>query len=166
MTKAETKAETVHGTAISMTGGGVLLLGASGSGKSSLAASMIEHYDAQLIADDRVHLSVEKGALWAGAPSALAGKLELRGLGIVHMAFKEKARLSLCVQLTARAQVPRLAEEAYFHHQGVALPEIYLDGHDMATPLTLRHALAHIGQSGFRGDGVYGGNGVFGDDAG
>lgn len=158
-----TKAETLHATAIAMSGGGVLFIGPSGSGKSSLAAYMIEHYDAQLIADDRVHLSVEKGALWASAPAALAGKLELRGLGIVPMAFKEKAQLSLCVQLVARTQVPRLAEEAYFHHQGVALPEIYLNGHDRATPLTLRHALAHIGQSGFRADGIYG---VYGDDAG
>ena len=158
-----TKAETLHATAISMSGGGVLFIGPSGSGKSTLAAYMIEHFNAQLIADDRVHLSVEEAKLWASAPAALAGKLELRGLGIVPMAFKEKAALALCVQLGARAHVPRLAEEVYFRHQGVAVPEIYLDGHDRGTPLTIRHALAHIGQSGFRADGVYG---VYGDDAG
>jgi HPr kinase/phosphorylase len=161
-----TKAETLHATAISMSGGGVLFIGPSGSGKSSLAAQMIEHYDAQLIADDRVCLSVEEAKLWAAAPPALAGKIELRGLGIVAMAFKEKAPLSLCVQLAARAQVPRLAEEAYFRHHGISLPQIYLHGHDAATPLTIRHALAHIGQSGFRANGVYGVNGVNSDDAG
>ena len=55
--------EHLHASAVKLHAGGVLLLGASGSGKSSLALHLIDHYGGQLIADDRVCLTVRGLAL-------------------------------------------------------------------------------------------------------
>lgn len=148
--------ETVHGSAVLVTGGGVLLLGASGSGKSSLAAHLIENFGARLIADDRVALSEKKGVLRADAPPPLAGKLELRGLGVVRLPFVENAVLSLSINLVARQNVPRIAEETFFHHQGCRLPQLDLHAFDLATPYVILQALAHLPRHGFSQTGVYG----------
>ena len=77
--------ESFHASAVKLHPGGVLLLGASGSGKSSLAVHLIDHYGGQLIADDRVCLTVNDKRLHAAPPDNLAGLLELRGLGIITM---------------------------------------------------------------------------------
>ena len=57
-----------------------LLRGPSGCGKSDLALRLIDR-GARLVADDRVVLTVEDGAVVAAAPPPLAGLLEVRGLG-------------------------------------------------------------------------------------
>jgi HPr kinase/phosphorylase len=78
--------------------GGVLILGPSGAGKSRLALRLIEA-GAQLIADDQVFLTACDGALYARAPGSIAGKLEMRGLGIISLPFRRLARLALAVDL-------------------------------------------------------------------
>ena len=54
----ELTGDTIHASAVKLPLGGVLLLGSSGSGKSSLALQLIDHYGGQLTADDRVCLTV------------------------------------------------------------------------------------------------------------
>ena len=71
----------VHGTCIAIDGAGVLLRGPSGCGKSDLALRLIDG-GAVLVADDRVSLEARAGDLVASAPDALAGLLEVRGVGI------------------------------------------------------------------------------------
>lgn len=153
---SDAKSAPLHGSAVLMKTGGVLLLGASGSGKSSLAAQLIEVYGGQLIADDRVHLRAADGALYAAPPPLLAGQLELRGLGVVALAHVSEAALALCVRLVARQNVPRVAPEAFFTHQDATLPELALHSHDRATPSVIMQALAHLPQTGFRQSGTYG----------
>lgn len=152
---SEPMAENVHGSAIRLQTGSVLLLGASGSGKSSLMVHFMENFGGQLIADDRVRLSVKQGVLYADPPPNLAGKLELRGLGVVTLPYVKSAALSLAVNLVARKDVPRIAEEAFFHHQGCALPQLDLHGFDRATPETILHALTLLPQHGFSPSGIY-----------
>jgi serine kinase of HPr protein (carbohydrate metabolism regulator) len=60
---------------------GILLLGASGAGKSDLALRLIAT-GATLVADDRSELFVLRRALWARAPARIAGLIEIRGVGI------------------------------------------------------------------------------------
>jgi hypothetical protein len=78
--------------------GGVLILGESGAGKSSVVLKLLA-LGATLVADDRVDLFVRDGLLHATAPAALAGLLEARGLGIVALPYAADARIALAVAL-------------------------------------------------------------------
>lgn len=75
--------ETVHATAVQIDGQGALILGPSGSGKSSLALRLIA-LGGTLIADDRVILTRRDAALWAEPPARLAGLIEARGAGLIR----------------------------------------------------------------------------------
>lgn len=72
----------LHASCVSVDGHGLLIRGASGSGKSTLALSLLA-LGAALVADDRVLLELEQGALIARAPDAIAGMIEARGLGLL-----------------------------------------------------------------------------------
>ncbi len=93
---------------------GVLILGESGSGKSDLVLRLIAR-GAQLVADDRTDLRAENGALMARAPAALAGLIEVRGIGIVALPFAAQARIALVVTLVAADQVPRLPQQEFYN---------------------------------------------------
>jgi HPr Serine kinase C-terminal domain len=81
-TAAATDALMVHGTVVAIDGGGVLLRGPSGRGKSDLALRLIDA-GARLVADDQVLLQRSGMQVLARAPAVLAGLLEIRGVGIV-----------------------------------------------------------------------------------
>lgn len=93
------KAATIFGAA---PGDGVLILGASGAGKSSVALKLLT-LGAKLVADDRVELFEDEQVLWARAPASLAGLIEARGLGIVTLPHAANTRIALAVQLGANA---------------------------------------------------------------
>ena len=57
----------VHASCVTVQGRGVLITGASGSGKSALALSLMA-LGADLVADDRVILSLDRGRVMASAP--------------------------------------------------------------------------------------------------
>lgn len=91
----------VHGSCAAIEGMGVLLTGAPGSGKSDLLLRLVDAGMA-LVADDRVEL--DEG--WVSAPAALAGMMEVRGLGIVRLPHVFRARLALVVRLGFGARLP------------------------------------------------------------
>lgn len=77
---------TPHQASCVAIGGRALLIeGPSGSGKSSLALTLIDR-GAKLVGDDGVSLSVESGRLWASPPANTSGLLEIRNVGIVPLA--------------------------------------------------------------------------------
>ena len=85
----------MHGTCVSCGARAVLLRGPSGSGKSDLAFRLIREDpsgETRLVADDQVALHVEPPGLVASAPAALAGLLELRGLGLVAVPRGKRRR--------------------------------------------------------------------------
>ncbi len=137
---------TIHASAVFVAERGVLIRGPSGSGKSSLALALIEDVraDATLVADDRVALFVEGGALLAEPPETLAGLIEVRGIGIVRRPFIAPVPLWLVVDLLPLEDCPRLPGEAESSStvEGVALTRLALPigGHDGA--LRVRVALA------------------------
>lgn len=73
----------LHASAVAFGARGVVIRGASGSGKSSLAMQLMQ-MGACLISDDQTELYIHEGALWARAPTAIAGLIEARGLGLLH----------------------------------------------------------------------------------
>ncbi|MFO1141291.1 MAG: serine kinase [Amaricoccus sp.] len=89
---------TIHGSAVAFAGRGILILGASGAGKSRLALALIGR-GAALVADDRVVLSRRGAALVASAPPALAGLVEARGVGILRLPSLPETPLALAVDL-------------------------------------------------------------------
>ena len=95
-------------------GRGILILGASGAGKSRLALGLIGR-GAALVADDRVVLARSGAALVARAPAALAGLVEARGLGILRLPAVPEAPLALAVDLDrpAAARMPQAVTITY-----------------------------------------------------
>ncbi|MBC6442305.1 MAG: serine kinase [Rhodobacteraceae bacterium] len=72
----------VHGSAVSAFGRGVLILGASGSGKSGLALQLLA-LGAHLVADDQVILQASGAGVKMFAPDATARRIEARFLGLI-----------------------------------------------------------------------------------
>ena len=106
-----------------MGGVGVLLRGPSGSGKSDLALRLIEA-GGRLVADDRTDLALDNGALVASSPSAIAGKLEIRGVGIVALPSVAQARVGLAADLVPPADIERLPAPRHCTYLGVNIPLI------------------------------------------
>lgn len=100
------------GTCVAREGAGVLLLGPSGAGKSDLALRLLARgFD--LVADDQV--VIEDGT--ASPPAALAGLLEVRGLGIIRLPHAPRAQLALVVALGEAERLPMPAR-----HEPLGLP--------------------------------------------
>jgi len=135
----------LHATCVAVEGYGVLLRGPSGSGKSDLALRLIDQYaDAILVADDRVDVVARDGAVYASAPSAIAGMLEVRGVGIVRVTYKDTAKVHLLVDLMDAEQIARLPEPAFEEILGAALPRLALAPFEASAPAKLRQALRRI----------------------
>jgi serine kinase of HPr protein (carbohydrate metabolism regulator) len=120
----------------------VLIEGAPGSGKSSLALALIDR-GAALIGDDGVTLSVRDGRVWAAPPPNTAGMLEIRNVGIVTLPATE-APVALVLQLDPDA--PRHVEEAErIELLGLAIPLLRLRPDAWPLPLRAEWALMQHG---------------------
>jgi len=122
---------TVHAAAVLVGARAVLIRGPSGAGKSRLALQLIQAADAgplrfaRLVGDDRVHLWAANGRLLVGPAPALAGLIEIRGLGIRRLPHEASAVVGLVVDLAA-ADAERLPERGAQHTviAGVNLPRL------------------------------------------
>ncbi len=132
----------VHGTAVAISGAGVLLRGASGSGKSDLALRLIDQ-GAVLVSDDQSVLQRQGPDVFVSAPAKLAGKLEVRGIGIVRMPDAGSTRLRMVVDLVPSGDVDRLPERRTAAVLGVDIPCLRLNPGEHAAPIKLKLALSH-----------------------
>lgn len=144
----------VHGTCVLVGARAVLIRGAAGSGKSDLAFRLIrgEGASALLVADDQVGIANEEGRLIASPPAALAGLLELRGLGLLPLPFAARAEVALIVDLVPRDAVTRLPEPRFVNLEAVSLPAVALHAFDLTAAEKVRLALETIPAKGFPGD--------------
>ncbi len=106
-----------HASAVAFAGRGLLILGASGSGKSALALALVGR-GAVLVADDRVRLERRGAALVASAPPALAGVIEVRGVGLLRLPAQPEAVIALAVDLD-RAPAARMPQAVTIAFLGV-----------------------------------------------
>jgi HPr kinase/phosphorylase len=122
----------VHGSCAARDGAGVLLLGPSGSGKSDLVLRLLARgFD--LVADDRV--DVTDGV--ASPPPALAGLLEVRGLGVMCLPHRQEAELALVVELGALPPRLPLPER----HATLDLPQVGINAAAASAPERVAMAL-------------------------
>ena len=111
-------------TCVAIGGRAVLIEGAPGSGKSSLALALIDR-GAVLIGDDGVTLTARGGQLFASPPPNIAGLLEVRNLGLLEFAVVSDVRVALIVVLDPQA--PRFIDaEELAERAGVMLPLVQL----------------------------------------
>ena len=97
----------LHATAVAIDGRAVLLRGAPGAGKSDLALRLIDA-GARLVADDQSALARRGDVVIVRAPAAIAGLLEVRGIGIFRLDALAEAPLALIVDLAPADAVERL----------------------------------------------------------
>jgi serine kinase of HPr protein (carbohydrate metabolism regulator) len=142
MTKAG--AASVHASAVLVGNRAVLIRGPSGSGKSRLAFDLIlaaragQTAPALLVGDDRVHLETTKSQLIVKPAPALAGLIEIRGLGIRRCDFAHEAIVGLIVDLDAadaeRLPLPDALMTSIF---GIKIPRIPVGFGYQAAPLVI-----------------------------
>jgi len=122
----------IHATCISLEGLGFLLRGPSGIGKSDLALRMME-YNSQLIADDRVDLTLEGGILIAQAPTCLRGLLEVRGVGVIEVPYSNSIQILGIINLVGNNKIKRLPAPRTELLLGVEIPSYQLDPWEAST---------------------------------
>ena len=121
---------------------GVVIQGPSGVGKSDLALRLIAQ-GWRLVADDWTRLWASNGALYAAGPATIAGRIEVRGLGIVAAPVQPLARIALAVQCTHEA-IERLPEAATWTWDGVTIPRLRLDPRPASAGQVVATALAAL----------------------
>ena len=88
----------VHGTSVALEDKGVLLTGASGSGKSDLALRLIDS-GATLISDDQTICERRNDEIFLFPQKKINGLIEVRGVGIIRVPYIEDVKLKMIVQL-------------------------------------------------------------------
>lgn len=135
----------LHASCVCVKDKGILLIGASGTGKSDLALRLIDR-GAMLVADDYVNLSRKDDVLLASPPDRLTGKIEVRGVGICTLPFMPAAQIHLYVDLAATPD--RFPNPAFKDIAGVMIPRIALSALEASAPLKIEMALSQgVGQS-------------------
>jgi len=102
-----------------------MILGVSGAGKSDLALRLIGR-GWRLVSDDYTQVWASAGAVHASAPASIAGRIEVRGLGIVAARTRPVCRVALAVACVVEG-VERLPEPQTRAFAGVDLPLLMLD---------------------------------------
>lgn len=131
--------ETIHAGCVAIGGRSVVILGPSGAGKSDLALRLIDR-GADLVSDDYTLLRVAGGQLIAAPPATIAGKIELRGVGIVERPFLAEAPIALAIDLGAVPQ--RMPEPTTRSWLGHTVPLVALNGLEPSAPIKVEAALA------------------------
>ncbi|TAD83469.1 MAG: serine kinase [Sphingomonadales bacterium] len=88
----------IQAGAVAIGGRALLIEGPPGSGKSSLALTLIDR-GATLIGDDAVALTADGEHLIAAPPPSIAGLLEVRGIGLVQLPVALRAPVALILAL-------------------------------------------------------------------
>lgn len=143
MTGRMLSSETVHASSVAMDGRAVLITGPSGSGKSDLALRLLDR-GFTLVSDDQTIVRRDGDRLIASAPPNIAGKLEIRGIGIIDMETATDVPVALVVQLTS--EIERLPDDRRDRPVlGVRVPLVSVDALTASAASKVALALDRLG---------------------
>jgi serine kinase of HPr protein (carbohydrate metabolism regulator) len=136
-------AETIHASTVALDGRAVLISGPSGAGKSDLALRLLDR-GFTLVSDDQTIVRRDGDRLLSTAPPNIAGKLEIRGIGIMEMEHLSDVPVALLVELTSDIQ--RLPDDSRERPiLEVSLPLISIDAMTASAPSKVALALDRMG---------------------
>lgn len=145
---------TLHASCVALGDDGILILGASGSGKSAVVLQLLDQpgygtgaelIRGRLVSDDQTVIERRGTALFATSPQLTAGLLEIRGQGIVRVDHLPQARLALVVRLMPAVEIERLPEAPQVNRiAGLTLPEIAIDPSKVTAAARIRAALTAV----------------------
>ena len=143
MTSRRLSSEMFHASTVARDGRAVMILGPSGSGKSDLALRLFDH-GFRLVSDDQTIISRDGDRLLASPPATIAGKLEVRGIGIVDMDTVADVPVALVVELTS--EIRRLPDDSRARHiLGVEVPLVSVDAMTASAASKVALALDRLG---------------------
>jgi len=135
--------ESLHASTVAIDGRAALLTGPSGSGKSDLALRLLDRGFA-LVSDDQTIVRRDGSRLLASAPPQIAGKLEVRGIGIVDVESVGDVPVALIVELmTDMERLPDDGRERPL--LGISLPLVTIDATTASAPSKVALALDRMG---------------------
>jgi serine kinase of HPr protein (carbohydrate metabolism regulator) len=137
--------ETLHASCVVKDGRAILISGRSGSGKSDLSLRLIDR-GAILVSDDYTIVRRVGGKLLASAPPNIAGKLEVRGMGVLKFDTATDAPVCLMIDLNREVQrMPEVPERMSI--AGMMVPVVVLASLEASAPVKAELALDRFGLS-------------------
>lgn len=134
--------ETLHASCVAIGDHAVLIEGRSGAGKSDLALRLIDR-GAVLVSDDYTVLVRSGSKLLATPPATIAGKMEVRGLGIVEMPHVDRRPVALLIDLID--EVERMPLDPQKRRiAGIDVPVIALNGLHASGPIKVEMVLKRL----------------------
>ena len=117
----------MHATCADINGSGVLIVGSSGSGKSSLAINMLA-LGSKLVADDQCELVKKNNRFSVSKPTSLPNSIEIRGVGLVSVPMVVETSLDWVVNMD-EAETERMPNLRFTEIDGYRVPAVF--GKDM-----------------------------------
>ncbi|OYW86936.1 MAG: hypothetical protein B7Z20_06285 [Sphingobium sp. 32-64-5] len=136
----------IHASCVAIDNRAVLIMGPSGSGKSDLCLRLIDR-GALLVSDDYTAVRRDEGSghVIASPPATIAGKMEIRGLGVISLPYATAMPVAAAVLLVGGhgdGAIERLPlEPEYLRLCDRDIPLIRLNAFEASAPLKLEYAL-------------------------
>ena len=128
----------LHATTVAIDGVAVMIEGASGSGKSDLALRLIDR-GAVLVSDDQTLVIRVGKTLRARPPSTIAGRIEVRGIGILAMPHVEDVPVGLLIRIDGA--IERMPERRARKIAGIDVRQFAVDPFHASAPIKVELAL-------------------------